>query len=292
MNLPADIISQVAAGLSTELRRVVTIGSAMPLASGTFNNPCRITTNHGIFFLKWSSIPGDCFAREAEGLQAIAAVGRIRTPHVILANASLLLTEYVEQGRRPADFFEKFGHAFAMFHRAGRADRHGFANNNSIGGTPQLNDWCDDWVTFFRERRLRYQVDLAVQNGYEQVRMPGERILDHLERLIPHDGEPPTLLHGDLWSGNFLCSTAGEPILIDPACYHGHREADVAMARLFGGFPPEFHRAYEEEWPLSAGHQERADIYNLYHLLNHLNLFGSGYLGQCLDIMRRVARVA
>ena len=193
-------------------------------------------------------------------------------------------------------FFEGFGRQFACLHRF-RGLACGFDHDNYIGSTPQLNQPLpgatgdgSDWPGFFIERRLRFQARLALENGHGDTLV---RLLDDseslLEDLLSCAVEAPCILHGDLWSGNYITDDAGEPCLIDPAAYFGHREADLAMTRLFGGFAPGFYAAYQEEFPLAEGHEERLPMYQLYHLLNHLNLFGSGYYAQSERILRHYA---
>jgi fructosamine-3-kinase len=159
--------------------------------------------------------------------------------------------------------------------------RFGWSRDNYIGSTPQANAWCDDWAEFWRDRRLRPQLELAASKGFD-VEMPSLHLLENHE-------PQPSLLHGDLWSGN-AGFTAQGPVVFDPAVYYGDREADLAMTELFGGFPREFYDAYRKEWPVDEGYARRKHLYNLYHLLNHLNLFGAGYLGrvrQTLGLLRR-----
>ncbi|MCC7391138.1 fructosamine kinase family protein [Candidatus Sumerlaeota bacterium] len=285
MNLPAELTTRVERALGS----AASITAAERVVGGSISSAARIETTHGNFFLKWSPLPGDAFAREAEGLQAIAAVGVLHTPKIIAVGTDHLLLEYIPPSSQKSGFFANFGRSFAEFHRAAHGERYGFAADNYIGSTPQPNGWHDDWIGFFRERRLRHQLNLAARNGFTgELQLLGARLMDQLDRIIPSDDEPPTLLHGDLWSGNFLCDEDGKPVLIDPACYYGHREADLAMTRLFGGFPRDFYDSYEEAWPLRPGHEERMGVYTLYHLLNHANLFGGGYQGQCIQLMRRL----
>jgi fructosamine-3-kinase len=180
------------------------------------------------------------------------------------------------------------GHQLAALHRT-TAPAYGLDHDNYIGATPQPNGWMQSWAAFFRERRLGFQAGLARRNGLltaERERRL-ERLLARLDRWIDDRSARPALLHGDLWSGNFIVGPGGAPALIDPAACYGDREADLAFTALFGGFPQSFYRAYEEAWPLPAGWQERRDLYNLYHLLNHLNLFGEGYGGQVDQVLRR-----
>jgi fructosamine-3-kinase len=166
--------------------------------------------------------------------------------------------------------------------------RFGWDRDNTIGSTPQLNEPSVDWVTFWRERRLGYQLELAARNGYRgRLKQRGERLLDGLGALLDHN-PVPSLLHGDLWGGNLGYDEAGEPVIFDPACYFGDREADLAMTELFGGFGRRFWAAYQEAWPLSEGYPVRKHLYNLYHVINHLNLFGGGYLSQAESMIDRL----
>jgi fructosamine-3-kinase len=173
---------------------------------------------------------------------------------------------------------ELLGAALAAMHRT-TAPSYGLDHDNYIGTTPQQNGPMASWLAFFRERRLGFQAELARQNGHTRAERARrlERLLDRLSEWIDDRAIQPALLHGDLWGGNFIVGPGGAPVLIDPAAYYGDREADLAMTRLFGGFPPGFYRAYEAAWPLPSGWRERVGVYNLYHLLNHLNLFGESY---------------
>jgi fructosamine-3-kinase len=182
-----------------------------------------------------------------------------------------------------------FGAHLAEHHRRGTSSRFGWASDNYLGSTVQKNEARESWVEFFGECRLQYQLRLARQRGLgsrEFYRL-AERVIERLDKWLGDDRAQPSLLHGDLWSGNFLVDAAGRAVVIDPAVYYGHREAELAMPLLFGGFPPEFFDAYSEAWPLAEGWRERVELYKLYHLLNHLNLFGVGYLDSCLEIVRR-----
>ncbi len=242
----------------------------------------------------------EMFEREAEGLCALARAAAIRVPQVLAVNERTLVLEMIRQVPKKHDFFVAFGHNFAKLHQH-RGKACGFKHDNFIGSTRQLNEpldgpWseaADDgstWPLFFMERRLRFQVRLALNKGYDSdlghmLDRAEQRIMELLAAAI----EPPGLLHGDLWSGNFVVDDRGEACLIDPAVYYGHREADLAMTRLFGGFDPSFYTAYAEVWPLAPGHEERLPLYQLYHLLNHLNLFGGGYFDQSKRILQRYA---
>jgi fructosamine-3-kinase len=273
----------------------VNVTAAKPLSGGCINAAWQVTTSEGIFFLKTNPhCPDDLFECEFENLQAIHAVGKIATPRPVAwgpargEQPAFLLTEMIQKGPRTWNFFEIFGAQLAEFHRAAVGERYGFRRDNYIGSTPQPNPWSGSWTDFFREHRLLHQLHLAEQNGYRgELQRMGYRLADTLERWTDEPEEPPTLLHGDLWSGNYLCTEDGEPCLVDPACYYGRREADLSMTQLFGGFDQRFYDAYEEAWPLEEGARARKDIYKLYHQLNHLNLFGGTYLSGCLESLRR-----
>ncbi|MCG8462511.1 MAG: fructosamine kinase family protein [Holophagales bacterium] len=206
-----------------------------------------------------------------------------------------LLLEAIETGPRPPDFSEDFGRRFAEHHRAstGRSpgSRYGFPHDNYLGATSQPNGWCDSWSDFWRRHRLGHQLDLARRAGLSDVELDslGDRLLLRLDSLIGDDvPEEPCLLHGDLWGGNYLVRADGRAVWIDPAAYYGQREADLAMTRLFGGFDATFYRAYEREWPLEPESEERLALYELYHLLNHLNLFGRSYRPGCVARLKRL----
>jgi fructosamine-3-kinase len=183
--------------------------------------------------------------------------------------------------------FEALGRQLAMLHRA-TAPAYGLDHDNYLGIMPQLNSWMESWAAFFRERRLRVQVELARRKGHlsGQRARRMERLLDQLDTWLGGHTPPSSLLHGDLWGGNVLAGPGGAPALIDPAVSYGDREAELAYTALFGGFPAAFYRAYDEAWPLPDGWQERRDLYNLYHLVNHLNHFGERY-GEAVDVVLR-----
>ncbi|MCA9133289.1 MAG: fructosamine kinase family protein [Planctomycetales bacterium] len=248
------------------------------------------------FFVKAGPAAGDMFAQEAAGLAALATVGCLRTPAVITAgmlenSQACLVLEAIQSSTPKPHFWQQFGRRFAQLHRTATAVRFGWSGDNYLGSNLQRNAAHETWCRFFAECRLGYQLRLARNNGRgsRELFKLAERLLDKLEDRLGPCSDPPSLLHGDLWSGNFVVDETGEAVLIDPAVYYGQREADLAMPLLFGGFSPDFLAAYQEYWPLTAGWEERVELYKLYHLLNHLNLFGSGYLDSCLEIARRFA---
>ena len=243
----------------------------------------------------------EMFQREAEGLLALAVAGALRVPEVLAISEEALVLELIRQAPKKRGFAEAFGQGLAKLHDY-RAKTCGFPQDNFIGSTRQLNaplhsSWDkagkDDgstWPEFFIERRLRFQARLAASSGYGHE---FEQLLDRAElrivELLSSAIEVSSILHGDLWGGNYIVDDRGEACLIDPAVYYGHREADLAMTRLFGGFEPSFYEAYVEASPLAPGHEDRLPIYQLYHVLNHLNLFGGGYFEQARRIMLRYA---
>ncbi|MGC1729012.1 MAG: fructosamine kinase family protein, partial [Steroidobacteraceae bacterium] len=195
--------------------------------------------------------------------------------------------EWLTAGRADTACERLFGEQLAALHRV-TADRFGWSRDNTIGSTPQTNTPCGDWTEFFRERRLRPQLALAASRGYAKLEPWGERLLESVPQLLGGHRPQPSLLHGDLWAGNWLALTTGEPAILDPAVYYGDREADLAMTRLFGGFGAAFYRAYEAAAPLPHGASVRCELYNLYHVLNHTNLFGGGYAAQACAMMQRL----
>ena len=236
-----------------------------------------------VFLKTGPSSSYDMLSAEAEGLEELASPDAIRVPRVFAFGEedgiAYLATEWLEMARASRDVETRLGTGLAALHRT-TADRYGWHRDNTCGPTPQVNPWSDDWVEFYREHRLAFQLDLAARNGYGgALQERGARLLQRLDRYFEGYAPQASLLHGDLWGGNWGCCD-GEPVIFDPAVYYGDRESDLAMTRLFGGFGRAFYSAYEDAWPLAPGHRERCDLYQLYHVLNHLNLFGSGYLGQ------------
>jgi fructosamine-3-kinase len=278
--------------------RLGPVRDARPVGGGCINRALRLELGNGRAFLKYNpEAPHGFFAAEARGLDALraAAAGDLRVPEVLdfrdaeaAAGPAWLLLEWVEPGPRGAAFDERLGRGVAALHRRA-AGGWGWEEDNFIGPLPQANAPAGRWGELWRDRRLEPRLRAARGAGYA----PGapaewERLLDALPALLaPAEEDGPSLLHGDLWSGNVLAAAGGVPALVDPAAYRGHREVDLAMAELFGGFAPGFHAAYREARPLLPGYGEgRRAVYQLYYLLVHVELFGSGYVQQTRAALR------
>jgi fructosamine-3-kinase len=249
-------------------------------------NECYVVRGRGrAYFIKLNAparLP--MFEAEAAGLREIERSNTVRVPrplcHGAGAGASWLVLEYIELGPASGRGMEELGRGLAAMHRV-TAARVGWHRDNTIGATPQINTPCADWIAFWREQRLGFQLRLARENGHRgRLLTQGERLLERLPAFFSSDELRPSLLHGDLWSGNAAFMRDGTPVIFDPAVYYGDREADIAMTELFGGFSTDFYRAYDEAHRRSPGYATRKQLYNLYHVLNHLNLFGGGYRAQ------------
>ncbi|MEW6119319.1 MAG: fructosamine kinase family protein [Pseudomonadota bacterium] len=222
------------------------------------------------------------FEAEADGLAALAASGAVRVPQVVCsgmaAGQAFLVLEHLDlRGHGDA---ARLGAQLVALHRTPQA-HFGWSRDNWIGATPQPNGWADDWIAFWRDARLGFQFELAAQNGYGGALLrDGEALRANLPAFFAGYMPAPSLLHGDLWGGNHGYLPDGMPVLFDPAPYVGDRECDLAMTELFGGFSPGFQAAYRAGWPLDPGYATRRTLYNLYHILNHANLFGGGYAAQ------------
>jgi fructosamine-3-kinase len=256
------------------------------VGGGCINNGARLEMASGTsFFLKTNtSAPEDMFAREAEGLTALRQAKGPRVPEAFLSAQEFLLLEDLAPASRAAGYWETLGRQMAQLHSHTNL-RFGFYHDNYLGSTPQPNRWTEDGYAFFAEQRLGFQSRLARDGGRFTLSEAAqlERLAARLPDLVPQ--QPAALIHGDLWGGNAISDERGQPALIDPAAHYGWPEAELGMTALFGGFHPGFYSAYEEEHPLDKGWRKRLAIYNLYHLLNHLNLFGEGYHAQVMQVL-------
>lgn len=229
---------------------------------------------------------------EAAGLAQLRLANAVRVPQLLgvgtCGSDAWLALEWIESGAGAHATDSVLGEQLAQQHRASKP-AFGWSRNNTIGSTPQLNDWDGDWVSFLRDRRLGYQLTLAARNGFTgRLQDRGGELLSDVGEFFSSYRPVASLLHGDLWGGNRMADQRGQPVIFDPAVYYGDREADLAMTRLFGGFGAGFYSAYAAAWPLDPGAAARTDLYNLYHVLNHLNLFGGGYLVQALALLDRL----
>jgi len=281
-----------ATGQSFQLKKHVAIGG------GSINQASRIEgvftadgENKAIsFFIKFNEKSRlDMFAAEAAGLEEIEKAQAICVPHVICSgveeNQSYLVLENLALSNGAMDSAKQFGQQLAAMHKTS-AKQFGWFRDNTIGSTKQVNQQTNNWIDFWREFRLGFQLNLAKQNGGSQsLYRKGEKLMANLEPLFVGYKPKASLLHGDLWSGNYGYLKNGDPVIFDPAVYYGDRETDIAMTELFGGFSAEFYAAYNESWPLNDGYQKRKTLYNLYHVLNHFNLFGGSYAVQAENML-------
>ena len=277
-----------------ESRLDVTIRGHSRVGGGCIANAGRLETDDAPLFLKY----GDervarTFPGEAAGLEAMwAAESPLHIPAVIDRAPpdgdcpGFLVMEWIETGQKSESFWTNFGRGLARMHRHAEV-QYGFEDNNFIGRLPQQNEWMDTWPAFFRAQRLEPQVAMARERGGWQSNWNGalEQLYQRLPEILPETPEA-SVLHGDLWKGNCMVTADGTPAVVDPAAYYGHREADLAMTDLFGGYRDPFYSAYREAWPLEPGYDTRKGIYNLYHLINHLNLFGASYAGSVEGTLR------
>jgi fructosamine-3-kinase len=264
-------------------------GSPTPVSGGDISAAWRVATTRGNLFIKTGPPPvADMFSAEADGLTELLQSGAVRVPRVIAqgenASIAFLALEWLQLVAADTRIERRLGAQLADMHRTTR-EQFGWHRDNTIGLTAQQNTWAGNWVDFYREHRLSFQLRLAADNGFKgELQDRGAQLMKRLPIYFENTEPVASLLHGDLWGGNWGCSE-GQPVIFDPAVYYGDRETDIAMTRLFGGFGAVFYEAYEDRWPLPDGHAERQHLYQLYHVLNHLNLFGSGYHGRAIALM-------
>ncbi len=269
------------------------LAKALPLAGGDINAAYRLQADNQSFFVKLNH-PGRVamFEAEAAGLQALAQTQAIRVPKFIAcgktSSHAFLVLEYIALHNLNPRSEQRLGEQLAELHL--RKQRYfGWHCDNTIGSTAQVNGQYQDWITFWQEQRLGYQLRLATANGYgARLQTIGEKLCSRLEPLFSGYHPQPSLVHGDLWGGNAAADNQDNPVIFDPACYFGDRETDLAMTELFGGFGQTFYQAYQAVYPLAPGYPRRKMLYNLYHILNHLNLFGQGYLHQAENMINHL----
>ncbi len=267
------------------------IENVSPVPGGCINKTSKVTTNQGVFFIKVNSLDqSDLFHKEQLGLLTLKQKSTLGIPEVIGLGSSngnsYLILEWIEKGIANGSFWDKFGQRLGLQHKVS-SSQFGLDHDNHIGSLPQANNSHESWTDFFIEERLKPQLEMAHNSGLigSSILTQFDILFTKLEPLVPD--EPPSLLHGDLWSGNFLCGQGPEPYIFDPAVYFGHRETELAFTTMFGGFDQQFYSAYSEEYPIKPGFQDRIEIHNLYPLLVHVNLFGPSYLSGVERTLKR-----
>lgn len=280
------------AELNRSIREVTgrdfSVRESQPVGGGCINEGVRVAGGGSEYFVKWNrSDRLDMFEAERDALKEMRELEGPRIPEPVTCGAvgkrAFLILEWISLTPMNHKAEAGMGHQLATFHRQ-TGDRFGWHRDNTIGATPQVNGWCGDWLTFWRDRRLSYQIELARRNGLTLA--SAEALLDGMECLFENYDPEPSPCHGDLWGGNAAMDGQGRPVLFDPAFYFGDRETDLAFTEMFGGFGQAFYRSYRETWPLDAGYENRRNLYNLYHILNHYNLFGGGYGTQAESVVR------
>lgn len=282
---------EVESVISTTTGKAFHIDKQSHVGGGDINTAMKLSGTNKDYFLKLNSASLlDMFEAEAAGLSDLASAGAIRVPEPVCTGISgsqaFIVMEYLDLGGRGA--MSSFGEQLAQMHRHTK-DQFGWHRDNTIGSTPQINDWKDNWINFWSEHRLGYQLELAAARGIGSAAIKtGEKLQERLGDYFQDYQPEASLLHGDLWSGNYGFLSNGEAVIFDPATYYGDREADMAMTELFGGFGGEFYAGYSASWPLDAGYKIRKTLYNAYHILNHFNMFGGGYGSQAESMMGRL----
>ncbi len=275
--------TQISEHISQTTGKPFTVETHKSVSGGCINQGyCLINADIKYFVKINHASQVEMFAAEAFGLKEMAETQTIRVPKPscwgMTERSSYIVLEWLEFGRSSNSSWEAMGQKLAKMHQYQGEKKFGWNRNNTIGSTPQVNNWTEKWADFFADNRIGFQLKLAQRKG----RSFGDytQIVEAVRKILLEIHPQPSLVHGDLWSGNVAVTEAGEPVILDPATYYGDREVDVAMTELFGGFPAAFYRGYNEVFPLTKGYKKRKTLYNLYHILNHFNLFGGGYASQ------------
>ncbi len=284
---------EVSAQISTTVNTPFQTKEIAAIYGGCINETFKVSDGNKHYFVKLNS--ASCllmFEAEAAGLNEIYHSHTLRVPSPICwgknNHQSWLVLEYLNLNNTSRGDAAALGSGLAAMHRT-HSEHFGWMRNNTIGKTPQINTLTTNWVQFWRDHRLGYQLKLAKNNGYTgKLQELGERLMSELNIFFNNTSPTASLLHGDLWNGNFSFDVEGQPIIYDPAVYHGDREADIAMTELFGMFPTAFYAAYRDDYPLDSGYNTRKILYNLYHILNHLNLFGGSYRHQAEQMINEL----
>ena len=279
--IPSEIKRRIITQLGNALNTTITVNGESSIVGGCINNAIKINTNKGDFFVKWNTnSKANMFQSEYNGLKVLKDTNTIRIPNVLCFDDDFLILEFIPPSNPNNAFWEVFGQKLALMHKQTHS-KFGLDFDNYIGSLYQDNTQNKNWTEFFIQNRL--QAQLSIGNFSGTLLSDFDKLFQKLPNLFPN--EKPALLHGDLWSGNFLAKNGDTPMLIDPAIYYGNREMDIAMSKLFGGFNSDFYFAYNESRPLENGWEERIQICNLYPLLVHVNLFGGAYINQMKNIL-------
>lgn len=291
---------QIAEEISKTTGERFQISDRRSVGGGCINQGYQISNGSRYYFIKLNQASEVAmFEAEALGVQQMGKTQTIRVPQPIcwgtVGNSAYLVLEWLNLGGKTnASAWEEMGQKLALLHQWTPPQNYpgsqnfGWDINNTIGSTPQINTWEKNWVEFWQKHRIGYQLKLAKRQGgyFEQA----EKLLEAIPQLLANHDPKPSLVHGDLWGGNAAVTDEGEPVIFDPATYFGDREVDLAMTELFGGFPAIFYQAYHQVFPLNPGYEHRKKLYNLYHILNHFNLFGGGYGTQANQMIRDILR--
>jgi len=279
--IPSEIKRRIITQLGNAFNTTITVNGESSIVGGCINNTIKINTNKGDFFVKWNTnSKANMFQSEYNGLKVLKDTNTIRIPNVLCFDDDFLILEFISPSNPNNAFWEVFGQKLALMHKQTHS-KFGLDFDNYIGSLYQDNTQNKNWTEFFIQNRL--QAQLSIGNFSGTLLSDFDKLFQKLPNLFPN--EKPALLHGDLWSGNFLAKNGDTPMLIDPAIYYGNREMDIAMSKLFGGFNSDFYFAYNESRPLENGWEERIQICNLYPLLVHVNLFGGAYINQVKNIL-------
>ncbi|MGF1487404.1 MAG: fructosamine kinase family protein [Prochloraceae cyanobacterium] len=281
--------TEIAAEISKNIGAKFTVDDYNSVSGGCINQGYRIKNKDRSYFVKLNRADRiEMFAAEALGLKQMLATNTIRVPKPICwgskGNNSYIVMEWLEFASGDPKSWQEMGQKLAKMHRVKVSSKFGWEVNNTIGDTPQINTKIENWADFFAEHRIGYQIKLARRKGGNF----SSEIVEVVRKKLADRQPQPSLVHGDLWSGNAAVTIKGEPVILDPATYWGDREVDIAMTEVFGGFPAAFYRGYSQEWELDPGYQQRKKIYNLYHILNHFNLFGGGYGSQASRMISQI----
>lgn len=267
------------------------IDKQQAVGGGCINQTTKLSDGQRSFFVKTNhSSHGDMFEVEALSLKEMASTNTVKVPQPVCygdnGQQCYLVLEYIPM--KGSANLVNFAQQFAAMHKVTQK-QFGWHRNNTIGSTPQMNQPQNNWIEFWRKQRLGFQLELAASNGYGgELQKLGEKLMADFPVLFTSYRPQASMLHGDLWAGNFSALSDGSGVIYDPALYYGDREADMAMTHLFGGFGPTFYAAYNEAWSLDDGFSVRKTFYNLYHIINHTNLFGGGYHGQAISMIKQI----